>query len=139
MKSEVIFKLFSRQNNINETPGAVFGNYWSKYGILISQPVLRCSGGWACSITAVRAHVRTTSRTSRILVSVHYLLKRLVFWILILYNHKCRSSSNLGKIHLLFSELGSFSTILFGCLVQNGFHYLLRDLVYWIHILYTGI
>ena len=50
----------------------------------------------------------------------------------------CRSSSNLGKIHLLLWELWPlFNNIVW--LKMVSFHYLLKRLVYWIHILYTGI
>ena len=51
---------------------------------------------------------------------------------------KNRSNSNLGKIHLLLWELlPLFNYIVW--LKMVAVHYLLKRLVYWIPILYTGI
>ena len=51
---------------------------------------------------------------------------------------KYRSSSNLGKIHPLLWELWPlFNDIVW--LKMVSVHYSLKRLVYWIHILYTGI
>ena len=97
--------------------------------------------GGAYSITAVRTYVHPVCNTfgfcaisfERIGVLDWNFIHR---YIII----KCRSSLILGKICQLFWELWPFSTLKnFQLWKMVSVRYLLKGLVYWIEILYTGI
>ena len=92
------------------------------------------NGGGAYSITAVSTYdpnigFRSLSFEKISLLNSYFIHRNIII--------KYRSSSNLGKIHLLLWELWSlFNYIVW--LKMVSVHYLLK-IVYWIHILYTCI
>ena len=78
---------------------------------------------------------------SRTKVSVHYLLQNycigFIFYTQI-YNYKIQVKFNMGQNPLIILGVMALFQLNF-CLKMISLHYLLKVLLYWIHILYKGI